>query len=203
MNRLLVLACCLVLASCTQITSRIGDNYGADLQQLLEAEQVQTVDDVLARLGPPHRVAAVGEGYAFLYFFFDIDEDQIGVSSQLPVLRLFKLSLASAEADQLVAVLQFDAAGQLLAAGRWKDVEGLGSGGSIGLAILYTSIIDSDRLTEDAWAVNQWGASLLKPMPRGLNHFNTADSGDNGLELRGSPNRIGQRTLESPRTSGE
>ncbi|MDA8752827.1 hypothetical protein N9M39_01570 [Halieaceae bacterium] len=200
MIRLVALVCCLGLSACTQITNRIGNNYGADLQYVLDVAEAQTIDGVLARMGPPHRIAAVGEGYVFLYFFFDIDEDQIGLGSKIPGLRAFKLSLASAEADELVAVLQFDAAGQLLAAGRWQDIEELGQGGAFGLAIMYNSIVDSARLTDDAWTVNQWGASLVKPLPVGLNRANSPDSGGNGLELRGSPTRVGQRALEPAST---
>jgi hypothetical protein len=195
MNRVFVLTACLVLGACTQIGTKIGNNYRAELAPLLRAES-GSVDDVLAAMGPPHRVAAAGAGYLFLYHHYDIEEDQIGVSSDLPFLNWFKLSLASAEAEELVTVLGFDDQDQLVAVSHWKDLEELGQAGSMTLAIQFSSIIDSSRITTEPWPINNWGKSLLKPLPAMLNDPYAPDSGGAGLELRDTPARVGQRTLE-------
>ena len=147
-------------------------------------------------MGPPHRVAGAGDGYVFLYHHFDIEEDQIGLSSDLPVLQWFKLSLASAEADELVTVMAFDSADKLLTIAHAKDLEELGQAGSMVLAIQFSSIIDSGRITSDPWPINDWGRSLLKPLRKALNDSHAPDSGATGLELRDTPSRVGQRTLE-------
>ncbi len=195
MARLLALVACVLLGACTQIGNKIGNNYRADLAPLLKQEQ-RSVDDVLSALGPPHRVARAGEGYAFLYHHFDIEEDQIGLGNQVPVLEWFKLSLASAEADALVTLLTFDASDQLTAIGHVKDLEELGQGGSMMLNIMFTSIIDAERILDDPWLINHWGMSLAKPLPAALNTPNSPDDGAAGIELRGTPRGIGQRSLE-------
>ena len=147
-------------------------------------------------MGPPHRIASAGDGYVFLYHHFVIEEDQIGLGSDLPVLQWFKLSLASAEADELVTLMAFDNEDQLVAVAHSKDLEELGQAGSMMLAIQFSSIIDSGRITRDSWPINNWGRSLLKPLPMALNDGHAPDSGATGLELRDTPSRVGQRTLE-------
>jgi hypothetical protein len=186
---------CVLLGACTQIGNKIGNNYRAELAPLLEQQQ-GNVDDVLVALGPPHRVARTGEGYAFLYHHFDIEEDQIGLGNEVPVLEWFKLSLASAEADALVTLMTFDLDDQLIAIGHVKDLEELGQGGSMMLNIMFTSIVDAERMILDPWAINHWGMSLAKPLPAALNTPNAPDDGDAGIELRGTPRGIGQRSLE-------
>jgi hypothetical protein len=195
MTRALVLVMCALLGACTQIGTKIGNDYRAQLAPLLRGEG-RTVDDVMAAMGPPHRVAAAGSGYVFLYQHYDIEEDQIGLSSEVQFLKWFKLSLASAEADELVTVMTFDQQDQLVTISHWKDLEELGQAGSMMLAIQFSSIIDSGRMTSDPWPVSDWGQSLLKPLPASLNEFSSPDSGAAGLELRGTPANVGQRTLE-------
>jgi hypothetical protein len=45
---------------------------------------------------------------------------------------------------------------------------------------------------------HHWGMSLLKPLPKTLNAANDIDAGMHGLEQRGTPLAVGQRTLASP-----
>ena len=195
MSRWLLLAVCILLGACTQIGNKIGNNYLPELAPLLRGE-ADTVDEVLAAMGPPHRVAAAGTGYVFLYHHYDIEERQIGLSSDLAFLQWFKLSLASAEADELVTLMSFDADDQLLSVSHWKDLEELGQAGSMMLAIQFSSIIDASRITIDPWPISDWGQSLLKPLPAALNDTHAPDSGAAGLELRDTPSAVGQRSLE-------
>jgi hypothetical protein len=195
MTRAVVLAACVLIGACTQIGNKIGNNYRPELAPLLRGE-AETVDDVLAAMGPPYRIAAAGSGYVFLYHHYDIEEDQIGFSSDLRFLKWFKLSLASAESDELVTLMSFDADDQLLSVSHWKDLDELGQAGSMMLAIQFSSIIDTSRITSDPWPVSDWGQSLLKPLPAALNDAHAPDSGAAGLELRDTPSQVGQRSLE-------
>jgi hypothetical protein len=45
---------------------------------------------------------------------------------------------------------------------------------------------------------HQWGRSLLHPLPHTLNAANDLDTGLHGLEQRGTPTAVGQRTLAGP-----
>jgi len=195
MARICLVLMCALLGACTQIGNKIGGNYRSELAPLLVAEQL-SVDDVLLALGPPHRVARTGDGYAFLYHHFDIEEEQLGLSNRLPVLEWFKLALASAEADALITLMTFDGNDGLLTIGHVKDLDELGQGGSMMLNIMFTSIVDAERVISDPWAINHWGMSLMKPLPAALNSHHSPDDGSAGMELRGTPERIGQRSLE-------
>jgi hypothetical protein len=44
----------------------------------------------------------------------------------------------------------------------------------------------------------RWGMSMLNPPPKTLNAANDIDAGMYGLEQRGTPSAVGQRTLEDP-----
>jgi len=45
---------------------------------------------------------------------------------------------------------------------------------------------------------HHWGMSMLNPLPQTLNAANDIDAGMHGLEQRGTPIGVGQRTLEGP-----
>jgi hypothetical protein len=45
---------------------------------------------------------------------------------------------------------------------------------------------------------HRWGMSMLNPLPQTLNAANDVDAGMYGLEQRGTPLAVGQRTLASP-----
>jgi hypothetical protein len=44
---------------------------------------------------------------------------------------------------------------------------------------------------------HHWGMSMLNPLPQTLNAASDLDAGMQGLEQRGTPTAVGQRTLES------
>jgi hypothetical protein len=48
---------------------------------------------------------------------------------------------------------------------------------------------------------HRWGMHMISPLPKTLNAANNVDAGMHGLEQRGTPNAVGQRTLE--RTYGK
>jgi hypothetical protein len=45
---------------------------------------------------------------------------------------------------------------------------------------------------------HQWGMGLLNPLPHTLNTASDIDAGMHGLEQRGTPVAVGQRTLAGP-----
>lgn len=156
------------------------------------------VAQVLELLGPPQRMTALPHGYAFLYQYFLIAEQQIGLSSDLPVLRLLKFSIASADASIKTAVFRFNDNDQLLAAGTATQHLDLGNEKSVMFVLAMSAIVDSDDLGYDRSSPNLWGASLLQSPSITFDAQSTLDAGSAGFEQRGTPTRIGQRTLELP-----
>ncbi len=189
--------------ACTYIDRQVGQDFSRAAAPLLASVEPLGVDDVLAALGPPQKLSALPGGYVFLYQQFDIAEKQIGISSDRPLLKWFKLSLASADVDADTLVLQFDREDRLVANGFSSTREELGEGGSIMFALNFLSMIDSDRLDRDIQGPNRWGMSLLVKPQVALNRQNSVDSGQAGVELRGTPVDTGQRSLEERSRAGD
>lgn len=190
------LALLLLLHGCSQIHREIGQDFYSQAAELIRSEQEIDVARVLEVLGPPQKLSALPQGYAFLYQFSIVDEQQIGLSSDQPVLRWLKFSLAEADARIKTAVFRFDDHDQLVAATNAVNRSDLGEEQSIMFALAMSAIVDSDDLGHDRWSPNLWGASLLQPTAKSLNAQSDLDSGSIGFEQRGTPTRVGERTLE-------
>ena len=186
----------LLLNGCSLIHREIGRDYYPQAAELIQDEQEMDVTRVLDVLGPPQKVSALPQGYAFLYQFSTVEEQQIGISSERPVLRWFKFSLAEADAKIKTAVFRFNDHDQLVAASSAINHSDLGDEQSIMFSLAMSAIVDSDNLSYDHWSPNLWGAGLLQPTAKTLNVQSSLDSGNIGFEQRGTPTDVGQRTLE-------
>ena len=86
-----------------------------------------------------------------------------------------------------------------------RTVSGSNCGGSA-VQILFVSISLSDvsKILRPADAHN-WGKQLVQPLPIGLNSAQSLRNGEHGLQLRISPDYVGQQTLEmtKPKTEKE
>ena len=191
-----VLTSLLLLQGCLQIHREFGQDVYSQAAELIQSEQEIDVARVLEVLGPPQKLSALPQGYAFLYQFSVVDEQQIGLSSDLPVLRWLKFSMAAANARIKTTVFRFDDHDQLIAASSAITHSDLGDEKSIMFALAMSALVDSDDLGYDRWGSNLWGASLLQSTAKTLFVQSDLDSGNIGFEQRGTPTRVGQRTLE-------
>lgn len=198
-NRLLAALALLVFAAlpgCTFIEKDIGHSFKRDAQAMLDFGKSLDVDDVLASLGPPHQLLGLQDGYAFLYQKFDVRERQLGISSDAPVLRWFKLSLADAGSSSQTLVARFDRDDQLTAGSLVSSKEELGEAGSIMFALSFVSQVDSTSLDSDLWGPGKWGKFLLQEPNILLNAQSSPDTGESALDQRRTPTDVGQRTME-------
>jgi hypothetical protein len=140
-------------------------------------------------------MSALGKGVVFLYEYTLITERQIGVTFRYGLLSLIKFSHAKAKADRKTLLLLFDDQGILMSYALQELTEKVGSG--IGVSFVYSvvSLVDTSNLEEEP-AVFQWGTSLFKPLPETLNVQHSLESGQNGLELKGTTKNVGQHSLE-------
>jgi hypothetical protein len=146
-------------------------------------------------------MSALGNGVVFLYEYTLITERQLGVTFRYGLLSLIKFSHANAKADRKTLLLLFDDKGILKSYAFQDLTEKLGSG--VGASFVYSvvSLVDTSNLEEEP-AVFQWGTSLCKPLPEALNIHHSLDSGQHGLELKGTTKNVGQHSLEM-RSVGE
>lgn len=188
-----------VLASpggCTFIDKDIGSSFDREAQALLDKGGYLGVEEVLNTLGPPHQLTRLPGGYAFLYQKFDIHERQLGISSDKPVLRWFKLAFADAESDSQTFVARFDGLDRLVAASVMTGNEELGEAGSLMFALNFLSQVDSESLDSDLWGPDRWGMFLLQDPNVLMNTQSSPDTGQAALDQRGTPADVGQRTME-------
>jgi hypothetical protein len=184
------------LNGCTLIHKDIDYDFRSAAELWLGSNPSPGLDDALSALGPPLSITAMPGGYALLYQHFDIHERQIGVNSEQPFLRWFKLSLADADGEKDTLMLHFNNDDQLIASRLYTQEEDYGEGGSVMFALSFVSIVDTSDLHESLWGMKSWGVSLLQSPIVAQNRQSSLDSGQSGLEQRGTPANVGQRTLE-------
>ncbi|MEX0331761.1 MAG: hypothetical protein AB3N64_10095 [Puniceicoccaceae bacterium] len=184
----------ILVSGCTMVREERGITLTAPEQT---ASSALTSHEVLNTLGPPIQIGALDSGYAFLYEHTVINERQLGLSVNTPLLRYFKFAIGSAEAERQVLILLFDHDGRLTQSGYREWTEDLGRGNSIQFIIAVMSVVDTGDLTESPASLT-WGGGLLKSrLPESLNSSNSPLTGLSGVELRGTPTGAGQRTLEA------
>jgi hypothetical protein len=183
----------LALGGCSSFEVRRGEALPSE--QLDFEIGVAERGAVLDALGPPLRVAALGDGVAFLYEEVVTRETQIGVSLDALNLGFLKAVVARGEADRKAVLAVFDADGVLraLAQDAWR--EDLGAGGALQLLWVAVPLSDAAELEVDPPAVH-WPAHLLAEVPVALNRVQSLDGGAAGLEQVATPREVGQHALE-------
>ena len=185
-----------VCCGCSFLRSDLGARVDLAGVDALEPGRTRRAE-VLASLGPPLDLEPHAGGVAFLYEHVLIEERQLGISLEglgrwfgIREGALFKLSLGRTSSQREAALLLFDVEGILVSVDSRAWGETLGKGGSVQLFVAASQVVDYGPLREGPRQFH-WGFELLEPLPAGLNRAHRAD-----LELRGTPVRSGQKTLE-------
>jgi hypothetical protein len=183
-------------AGCTTIGRRYGEPVAPQLANLREG--ATTVSEAIAGLGPPARLSPVPGGLAMLYEYVDGTENQLGINLELVGLDWFKVAIGrgSAEREELLLLFDEDAVLRSREYRAWQEKTGNGFGFQLFFVAMPT--VDSKHLWESPEQFT-WGRRALEPLTVTLNEGNSVTSGTHGIEVRGTPDSAGQRTLESQR----
>ena len=95
----------------------------------------------------------------------------------------------------MVHIFTFDKRGFLRSHVGKMTRKDIGDGSSLQFIFTVEEMVDTNYLEKDP-VQQDWGFSLLKPIPQNLNLNQSLDSGNNGFEQLGTPTAVGQRTLE-------
>ena len=153
--------------------------------------------DVLQELGPPAKVSAMEDDMVFLYETAKLVERQIGIEIRYEEIPILKAVYGRGQAEGQTAVFVFDSAGTLRSQGLEAWQRSLGSGQAVQLFLSLAEITSSGGYDEKP-AANYWGADLLKSrVTRALNRHSSLETGQNGVERKGSPKGAGQHALET------
>lgn len=190
---LICLLLIVALSGCTMLGKQIGQPL--PIEQTGLEENITHVRQIVLMLGPPTHMSALPHGFIMVYEYIDVAEQQLGINLELLGLDWFKMSFGHAAAQHQSLVLVFDDAGvlQVQEYDHWTDDLGKGFGFQLFFVALPT--VDTGHVVANPEQLN-WGRSFLQALPVTLNTAQSLDSGSHGMELRGTPNSVGQRTLE-------
>ena len=188
-----VLTLALLLSACTQWRYELGTRVSPDL--LPEDDPDITLTQVLAKLGPPLRMSAAGEGYVLAWEFWKIREDTFGLSLGAMGADLLSVDWGNAHMHGEFLLVTFNRQHQMTgrAFSRWSN--NAGGGQAVQPLVGLVSLVDVEDMVDNL-PQHKWGSGLLRPLPQAINAQSRPDMGQSGVERRGTPNGAGQRSLE-------
>lgn len=154
-----------------------------------------TLAEIMTELGPPLRLSATGNGWVMAWEHWRVKEDTLGFRLGAMGADIMAADWGRARVAGEFLILTFDREHRLTGNtySRWDSKFGGGQG--VQPLFSFVSLVDVEDLVEDL-PQHRWGISALKPIPRALNRDSDPATGQNGLEQRGTPATIGQRSLE-------
>lgn len=188
---LCVLLACWQLQACSQWHYDLGGPLPA-----MELPPENTpLREVLLQLGPPLRMTATDTGFVLAWEHWHITENEFGVSLGALGADFLSADWGEMRAKGEFLLLTFDREYLLTSATRsnWDNYGGGGS--SIQPFIGVVSVVDSDDLLGPL-PQHRWGGAHLQRLPGTLNWDSSPDTGQNGLQQRGTPTAVGQQSLQ-------
>ena len=172
---------------------RIGEPVEVEPDELQEG--VSNVMQIVELFGPPTHISALPDGMVMVYEYVDANEQQLGINLDFLGLDWFKFAFGRAKAKRHGLLLIFDSDGLLRAQDFEKWTQKLGSGFGFQFFFVAMPTVDTRHLNMKPEQFS-WGRAALEPLPVTLNAAQSLVSGSSGIEMRGTPDSVGQRTLE-------
>ncbi|TXS96180.1 hypothetical protein FV139_01350 [Parahaliea maris] len=181
----------LTLAGCTRWNYQLG----SPLAGTAPPAQGQSMAEVLTALGPPLRLSSTPTGYVMGWEAWRIQENSVGFSLGAMGADFLSVDWGDARIAGQFMVVSFDAERQVTGAA-YAEWDNDGGGGTavqpfVGLA----DVVEVEDLL-DPLPQTWWGGTLLQRLPEALNAQARPDMGSTGIQQRGTPNGIGQQSLE-------
>ena len=180
-----------MLSGCSQWSYDLGTK----LPENELSGQTMTLQQTLELLGPPLRITATDTGFVLAWEHWLIRENEIGASLGALGADFLSADWGEMRAKGEFLLLTFDKNHLLTSATRsyWDNYGG--GGQAIQPFIGFVSVVDSDDL-RGPLPQHGWGSSQLRRLPYTLNLNSSPESGQRGLEQRGTPTAIGQQSLQ-------
>jgi hypothetical protein len=188
----------LLAAGCTTLSKRVGEPI-PDVGNDFEVERTDA-RQVIAALGPPTRLGALPDGMVMVYEFVDGTERQIGINLEFIALDFLKVAVGKGTAKREVLTMTFDETGRMRSRTSRTWTDDIGRGTAVQLFFVALPTVDSSDLRAPA-EQHAWGGRLLREPAKTLNAGQDIAGGQHGVELLGTPEGAGQRTLEADWTS--
>jgi hypothetical protein len=153
------------------------------------------LQQVLQLLGPPLRMTSTDTGFVLAWEHWHIRENAVGISLGALGAEFMSADWGEMRAKGEFLLLSFNKDHLLTSATRsyWDNYGG--GGRAIQPFVGFVSVVDSDDLLGPL-PQHAWGRSQLRRLPYTLNLNSSPDSGQSGLQQRGTPSAIGQQSLQ-------
>ena len=190
-------AATLLIATLLGGCSRWSYNMGPSLKHVDVPQRGQgvTVSEVLDEFGPPLRMTATPSGYVMAWEHWHIEEQSFGIRLGFAGADLLSFDYGAAQTRGEFMVLGYNHQHELVdsAMQQWDGDAGGGQG--VQPLLGFVNVVDVDDLTRRL-PTHRWGAGSPEEVPVTLNDQNRPNTGQNGIEQRGTSTGVGQRSLE-------
>lgn len=187
---------CLLLA-CWQLQACSQWRYdlGSPLPTVELPRENTSLRDALALLGPPLRMTATDTGFVLAWEHWHISENSLGVSLGALGADFMSADWGDTRIKGEFLLLTFNDDYRLTGATRSHWDNSGGGGQAVQPFFSFVSVVDTDDL-RDPLPQHVWGGAHLQRLPGTLNWDSSPDTGQSGLEQRGTPKAIGQQSLQ-------
>lgn len=192
MPRLSIILAIAALCGCTQRFYQLGMPLPP-----VESEPVAgaSLQAVLSQLGPPQRLTRTVSGWTMGWEHWRVAESSFGASLGVMGVDALTFDWGDARVRGDFLLISFNADRQATSVAREIWDNDIGGGAAVQPFLGVAPLVDVADLLVPL-PHHGWGASALMPLPTAINNENRPGMGSNGLEQRGTPPGIGQRTLE-------
>jgi hypothetical protein len=182
---------CWLLQACSQWRYDLG----SPLPVVELPQQNTSLHEALTLLGPPLRMTATDTGFVLAWEHWHIRENSVGVSLGALGADFMSADWGETRVKGEFLLLTFDS-NHLLTAATRSNWDNYGGGGqAIQPFFGFVSVVDTDDLREPL-PQHRWGGAHLQRLPGTLNLDSSSDTGQSGLQQRGTPKAIGQQSLQ-------
>lgn len=183
---------CLLGSSCSQYTYVMGD----DLVDANVGDWVgMSASQVFSTLGPPHKLSGTTDGYVLAWENVTVVEQSAGFSLGLLGLNALQADWGSAAAEGELVLVMVDRSWTVIdvSGSRWN--RSVGDGAGVQPVAAIAPLVDVDNFLTPM-PHHFWGANMLLPIHQAQNNAMRPDTGQSGIQQRGTPRAVGQRSLE-------
>jgi hypothetical protein len=150
---------------------------------------------VMQQLGPPQRLSATTNGYVMAWEYWYVTERKVGFSLGAAGADFLSVDWGDANARGDFLLMSFDRDHRLLTSHfeEWDQSAGVGQGVQPFLSAI--DVVDVEDLLRPL-RQHEWGFNSLGSLPATLNRDNRMDTGQNGIQQRGTTRAVGQESSE-------
>lgn len=154
-----------------------------------------SLNTVMTDIGPPVRVSATANGYVMAWEYWYITERKVGFSLGAAGADFLSIDWGNARARGDFLLMSFDHEHRLLSSHFEEWDRDAGGGQGVQPFLSAVDVVDADDLRRPL-RQHDWGFNSLGSLPVTLNRDNRMDTGQNGIQQRGTTRKLGQESLQ-------